>query len=172
MIWLILIICGLAIDSMGDNKKKRQYKRRSSNNSWYNENSWLDAAWFHDHGQKMWNPFRIRVSMLLSTYKKGVLPQTGIGRPRWLIPVCGLYVILYNIHPTTRHLWQPSIGFFLTDCSVFEYVLAQNIGNILFMLFPLEDFSCEVSSWKWLDNIYRGFLLWRIDSITLTGFIQ
>ena len=53
MIWLILIICAFAVDSMGDNKKKRYNKRRSSYNSWYNENSWLDAAWFHDHHQKM-----------------------------------------------------------------------------------------------------------------------
>ena len=43
MIWLILIICAFAVDSMGDNKKKRYNKRRSSYNSWYNENSWLDA---------------------------------------------------------------------------------------------------------------------------------
>ena len=53
MIWLILIICAFAVDNMGDNKKKRYNKRRSSYNSWYNENSWLDAAWFHDHHQKM-----------------------------------------------------------------------------------------------------------------------
>jgi hypothetical protein len=37
----------------GNNKKsyKREYRRRRT--SYRKDNSWQDAAWFHDHGQRI-----------------------------------------------------------------------------------------------------------------------
>lgn len=47
-----LILLGLmtmaALDGSKSKKDKKSYKRKAKK-----DNSWLDAAWFHDHNQKL-----------------------------------------------------------------------------------------------------------------------
>lgn len=50
--FLIVILAAAFLEDVNDDYKKRNPKRRK-HYGYKEDNSWLDAAWFHDHHQKL-----------------------------------------------------------------------------------------------------------------------